>query len=112
MSTRLDAPTASELSLDQLHHLGRLLANERTVQEARALELQDPVDIESDLAEVLLERCNEAIEEIDGAFSRMDAGSYGACLACGANIPYERLEIVPAADRCVGCQADRNRLSR
>lgn|SRR5689334_4758543 len=112
MPIRLDAPTASDPSLDQLHHLRRLLADQRTVQEARTVELQNPIDLEPDLAEVLLARCNEAMDEIDAALSRMETGSYGSCVACGGNIPYERLEIVPAADRCVGCQADRNRLSR
>jgi DnaK suppressor protein len=112
MPTRLDAATASDLSLDELDRLRRLLVDERTVQEARAIELREPIDLEPDLADVLLERCNEAIEQVDAALSRMEAGSYGSCLACGGPIPYERLEIVPAADRCVGCQADRNRLSR
>jgi DnaK suppressor protein len=112
MPARLDAPTASVLSLDQLDRLRRLLVDERTAQEARAAELMDPVDIEPDLADVLLARCDEAVEDIDAALARIEAGSYGLCLACRAAIPYERLEIVPAADRCVACQADRSRLSR
>ena len=112
MSTRLDAPTMSDLSPDQLVRLRRLLVEEHAVQLARAAEFVEPVDLEPDLAEVLLARCQEAIDEIDAALARMGAGSYGSCPACGKAIPYERLEVVPAADRCVACQADRDRANR
>jgi len=109
MSTRLDAPRTSHLSHDQLERLRQLLLNEYNTQQARAVELQDPVDLEPDLAEVLLARCNDAMVEIDAALARIAAGSSGLCLSCQSAIPYERLEIVPAADRCVICQADRDR---
>lgn len=109
MSPRLDAPVAAHLSPDQLERLSGLLADEHTAQRARAVELQDPADLEPDLADVLLERCHEAMQEIEAALIRVGTGSYGLCLACGSAIPYERLEIVPAADRCVACQADRHR---
>jgi RNA polymerase-binding transcription factor DksA len=112
MSARLDAPTASDLSADQLDRLRRLLVEEHNSQQARAVKLRNPVDLEPNLAGMLLARCYEAMEEIDAALTRMGAGSYGWCLTCGAPIPYERLEVVPAADRCVACQADRNRFSR
>jgi DnaK suppressor protein len=110
MPTRLDAPGASHLSPDQLEHFRRLLVDEYGAQKSRATELADPVDLEPDLAEVLLLRCHEAMDEIDAALRRLEAGSYGTCLACGRVIPFERLEVVPAADRCVACQADRDRL--
>jgi RNA polymerase-binding transcription factor DksA len=112
MPAQLDAATASVLSSDQLDSLRHLLEEERTTQQARAVELRDPVDLEPDLVDVLLGRCNEAMEEIDAALARIQTGTYGSCLGCGARIPYERLEILPATDRCVACQADRNRLSR
>jgi DnaK suppressor protein len=113
MSTRLEAaPTAIHLSDNQVDHLRGLLIDEHTVQEARALELQDPIDLEPDLADVLLTRCYEAMEEIDAALARLELGSYGSCLGCGSAIPYERLEVVPAADRCVTCQFDRDRSFR
>ncbi len=31
-------------------------------------------------------------------------GEYGICTDCGMRIPEARLEIVPDAERCVGCQ--------
>jgi RNA polymerase-binding transcription factor DksA len=111
MSTRLAAAPAvmSHLSADQLDRLGRLLINERVAQEARAIELQDPLDLEPDLAEVLLARCREASDEIEAALALIGEGTYGACSACGVAIPYERLEAVPAAQRCVSCQSHRDR---
>ena len=110
MPTRLDAPGASHLSPDQLERFHCLLVDEYRAQQARAVELADPVDLEPDLADVLLARCHEAMDEIEAALTRVGSGSYGTCLACGRPIPFERLQIVPAADRCVACQADRDRL--
>jgi RNA polymerase-binding transcription factor DksA len=40
---------------------------------------------------------------ITAAIERIDAGTYGTCLDCGAAIPYERLSVMPETDRCVAC---------
>ena len=113
MSTRLEAAApASHLSTDQVDHLRRLLVEEHALQQARAIELQDPVDLEPDLIEVLVVRCQESQDEIEAALARIDGGAYGVCSECGYAIPYERLEVVPATQRCVCCQADRYRLPR
>ncbi len=45
------------------------------------------------------------IEEIDAALARIEAGTYGVCVTCGAAIPEERLELRPFAGRCVTCTA-------
>ncbi|HEY6783109.1 MAG TPA: TraR/DksA C4-type zinc finger protein [Candidatus Dormibacteraeota bacterium] len=45
------------------------------------------------------------VAEIDHALERIDAGTYGRCLACGTAIPDERLEAVPWAALCVPCSA-------
>src|SRR4051794_33580219 len=45
------------------------------------------------------------IGEIDAALARIDAGTYGRCVSCGAQIPEERLELRPFAGRCVSCTA-------
>lgn len=112
MPTRLDAPVASHLSPDQLDRFRCLLEDEYGAQQARAAELRNPVDLEPDLVEVLLARCQEAMDEIGAALRRLAADAYGSCLACGRVIPFERLEVVPAADRCVACQADHDRAHR
>ncbi|HET9769539.1 MAG TPA: TraR/DksA C4-type zinc finger protein [Acidimicrobiia bacterium] len=114
MATRLEAAPAAvtHLSPAQLDRLRALLLDELGLQESRALELQDAPDIEPDLAGVLLLRCQEAIEEIEEALRLFDDGAYGRCSGCAAEISYERLEAVPAAQRCVSCQSGRERLPR
>ncbi len=113
MSTRLEAtPVATHLSPEQLSRLHRLLLDEHVAQQTRAVELQDPPDLEPDLAEVLLVRCQEALEEIEEALRLFDQGSYGLCVSCGGAIRYERLEAVPAARHCVSCQTGRDREQR
>ena len=47
--------------------------------------------------------------EVDGAFARLEAGAYGRCEVCGGSIGEARLEAIPTAIRCIGCQAGRVR---
>lgn len=42
--------------------------------------------------------------DIDHAFERLSAGSYGICTDCGARIPLARLQVYPTAKRCRPCQ--------
>lgn len=48
----------------------------------------------------LLETQRHELMLIDAAITRMDQGSYGECVDCGADISYERLEALPFAIRC------------
>jgi DnaK suppressor protein len=34
----------------------------------------------------------------------MADGTYGICIDCGGEIPFERLQAQPAALRCIACQ--------
>jgi RNA polymerase-binding transcription factor DksA len=45
------------------------------------------------------------LAEVEHALHRLDAGTYGDCVDCGAPIPLQRLLILPAATRCAECQA-------
>ena len=45
------------------------------------------------------------LQAINAALRRMDAGDYGKCTGCGEKIAAARLEINPAAERCIECQA-------
>lgn len=38
------------------------------------------------------------------ALEVIESGKYGICLSCGCNIPKERLLLVPATLKCVGCE--------
>jgi DnaK suppressor protein len=46
------------------------------------------------------------LSDIDAALSRLGAGSYGACVSCGASISPERLTAQPTAIRCLACQEE------
>ena len=45
----------------------------------------------------------EELTAIERALSRIEAGTYGVCQACGKDISYRRLEIIPYADLCSRC---------
>jgi DnaK suppressor protein len=49
----------------------------------------------------------QTIAEIDAALARIDAGTYGRCTGCQAEIPEERLELRPFASTCVACTSAR-----
>lgn len=77
-----------------------------------------PADDEHDPegSTVTIERANEvsmlaaaeaSLAELTEARRRLEAGTYGICERCGAEIPTERLEIRPEARYCVVCAAAR-----
>jgi DnaK suppressor protein len=43
------------------------------------------------------------LSEIDLAIARLDSAEYGICSRCGRTISPGRLEVMPAASRCVEC---------
>ncbi|MDT4988627.1 MAG: DnaK suppressor protein [Micromonosporaceae bacterium] len=47
---------------------------------------------------------HQALDDIDAALARMDAGRYGCCAECDAAIPVERLFAIPQAPLCMRCQ--------
>lgn len=67
-----------------------------------------------DLSSILIEgevEMSEALRDIDewrglrSALRRSEEGTYGVCIDCGVEIPFERLCASPMALRCVDCQA-------
>ena len=63
------------------------------------------VAADQSVTDATLARATEHLEEVEAALRRVDAGTYGSSESCRQAIPVERLEIVPAAARCVGCQS-------
>ena len=61
------------------------------------------VDRELDL--LLSAQARGAVEEIDRALAKIDAGTYGRCEQCRNPIPEARLEALPHAALCVMCKA-------
>lgn len=69
-----------------------------------AVDPEDPTMGHDAVTTTLETMTREALDHLDGALGRLDAGSYGACLDCGTSIPIERLDVMPAARFCVVCQ--------
>ena len=44
------------------------------------------------------------VSQIDSALEKIEDGTYGACEECGSVIARARLEALPFAGRCIGCQ--------
>ena len=49
------------------------------------------------------------LAEIDAALRRIEEGTYGICVNCGAQIAPERLEAVPWATLCIECKRKEER---
>ncbi|HLS07451.1 TraR/DksA C4-type zinc finger protein [Lentibacillus sp.] len=53
---------------------------------------------EKDIA--LNEHAEKELQDINAALHAIADGTYGICSECGKDIPFERLEAIPTADRC------------
>ncbi|UCZ55164.1 TraR/DksA C4-type zinc finger protein [Bacillus shivajii] len=49
----------------------------------------------------LEEHAEQYLKQINDALTAMEKGEYGLCEVCGSDIPYERLEVIPATKRCI-----------
>jgi len=59
-------------------------------------------EISSQLAEVE----SRELAHIENALDRMKAGKYGICEVCEGRIPLVRLNALPYATMCIGCQRE------
>jgi DnaK suppressor protein len=50
------------------------------------------------------DNAEHVIAAIDAAIARIEIGTYGTCVSCGEDIPYERLEANPWASLCIDCK--------
>ena len=62
------------------------------------------VSTERELEFALDARENDELSMVDAALRRIEAGTYGHCIDCGAEIPAARLHAAPEASRCIACQ--------
>jgi DnaK suppressor protein len=85
----------------------------RTEEEGRAADDDTTVDLVDKAAnsytkEFLFGQTNTdrtTLQLIDDALKRIRAGAYGFCVRCESELQQKRLEAVPWARRCTGCQA-------
>jgi DnaK suppressor protein len=78
---------------------------------------RDPADAganlsESERSEAILAAARRQRAEVLDALRRIELGTYGTCVDCGAPVPEGRLEARPEAARCVKCQGKWDRLRR
>ncbi|MDP6940603.1 MAG: TraR/DksA family transcriptional regulator [Planctomycetota bacterium] len=52
----------------------------------------------------LIQNEDEILQEVRSAFKRLELGTFGRCSACADWIPIRRLESLPYASYCIGCQ--------
>ena len=55
------------------------------------------------IAKGLRERESIKLALIQEAMRRLDAGTYGACTVCGAEVAFERLLVFPESATCAPC---------
>ena len=76
------------------------------------VEEADPDIIEREKSATLLEAMEAKLADVEHALKVIEAGQYGICERCGAEIPQERLEVKPEATLCIKCQGEVERLLR
>ena len=67
------------------------------------------VTFDRELDYTLEENEGRLLQAIDAALTRMDDGSYGACVRCGQPIGAERLEALPWTTQCIDCKRKEER---
>jgi DnaK suppressor protein len=93
-----------------LHDRIRFVRAERTAtvtQGGLDEEEASEVDFQEGIELALIEMQAEALAKIKQALARLDAGSYGVCESCGAEIASARLRALPFAVRCRDCEVRR-----
>lgn len=71
---------------------------------------QGSATFERELDMTLEDNVRDLLSEVRQAIESIEAGTYGRCERCGAEIPAERLEAVPTASLCITCKtAEENR---
>jgi DnaK suppressor protein len=69
------------------------LGREEGDSETETEQYVDNIAIESTL--------EQKLQDVMGALSRIEAGSYGQCMKCGQDIALERLRVYPSAKLCM-----------
>lgn len=51
-----------------------------------------------------MDRDARELAAVNAALGRLATGTFGVCVDCGSEIGYARLEVQPAAKRCIECE--------
>lgn len=112
----------STLSTDQLAELREILEKElKALQRSMKVSADALKPVELDQTAVgrlsrmdslqnqsmtrnLHEREQVKLAKIETALHRLEQGSYGTCISCGAPVPYGRLLVFPETESCAVCE--------
>lgn len=66
----------------------------------------DAASVTSERTEVLglVESLKSQLDDVDSALAHIEAGTYGICDNCGAEISPDRIEFRPASILCIDCK--------
>jgi len=65
---------------------------------------QATADLLTDLGQAEISRDLREVKDLEAALARIDQGTFGKCIECGAEISFKRLAVHPVAARCAACQ--------
>jgi DnaK suppressor protein len=105
MSVSTSAPAHADAA--QHARIRRLLQQHRSARldQVQGYTYADPTisDLDPGVQLRSLQAARRALQEIDEAIARLDAGTYGRCTGCTQRIPSERLDVLPHVTVCVRC---------
>ncbi|NPV59011.1 MAG: TraR/DksA family transcriptional regulator [Actinobacteria bacterium] len=91
-----------ELEEGNLHSSQSEFSGEMPFEEDYAASGTATFERERDLS--LSENVKDILQKVNEALERIEAGTYGKCISCGADIPIERLQALPYASLCIPCK--------
>lgn len=67
----------------------------------------DAASVTAERTEVLglVDSLKHQLDDVDAALAHIEAGTYGTCDNCGAEIDADRLQFRPASILCVACKS-------
>jgi len=86
---------------------------QKGLEAARPAELGDFCVVTA-TREYLFERASQQrhrLNRIERALQKIQAGTFGECVSCGAGIQHKRLTGMPWTEYCLGCQNERERMA-
>lgn len=96
--------TLSDVQLQNIHQelQAQLVWRTSQLDELKAQVEYEGADRQTALTD--LAATDRVIAEIGQSLERLADGTYGVCLDCGVQVPFDRLKIRPLARFCMTCQ--------
>jgi DnaK suppressor protein len=93
-------------AINRLHEANSTSLEDETEEETYDNHLADSATatLNREIDYTLEENAEHVLSAIDDALQRIEEGTFGTCVRCGAPIAEERLEAIPYANRCIDCK--------